>query len=68
VQIHAGEVDPLVPPPQSEALAKLLADAGAEVKLRWISGGHALTREDMDAGKEWFGFSSLSQGGGRGQW
>jgi predicted esterase len=68
VQIHAGQVDPLVPPPQSEALAKLLTDAGADVKLRWIAGGHALTREDVDAGKEWFGFSSLSQGGGRGQW
>ena len=64
VQIHAGQVDQLIPPPQSEALAKLLADAGADVKLRWISGGHALTREDVEAGREWFGVSSLSRGGG----
>ena len=64
VQIHAGQVDQLIPPPQSEALAKLLADAGADVELRWISGGHALTREDVEAGREWFGFSSLSRGGG----
>jgi predicted esterase len=64
VQIQAGQVDPLIPPPQSEALAKLLADAGADVKLRWIAGGHALTREDVELGREWFGFSSLSRGGG----
>ncbi len=62
VQIHAGQADPLVPPPQSEALAKLLAEAGATVTLRWIPAGHALTREDLDAGRSWFGISSLSQG------
>jgi predicted esterase len=68
VQINAGQVDPLVPPPQSEALAKLLTDAGASVKLRWIAGGHALTREDLEAGKEWFGVSSLSRPAGREPW
>ena len=65
VQIHAGQVDPLVPGPQSEALAKLLGDAGASVDLRWIAGGHALTREDLDLGKAWFGVSSLSHAAGR---
>lgn len=68
VQINAGQVDPVVPPPQSEALAKLLTDAGASVKLNWIAGGHALTREDLDIGKEWFGFSSLSRHAGGPQW
>jgi predicted esterase len=68
VQINAGQVDPVVPPPQSEALATLLTDAGASVKLRWIAGGHALTREDLDAGKEWFGVSSLSRRAGREPW
>lgn len=67
VQIHAGQVDPLVPAPQSEALAKLLAEAGAAVELRWIAGGHALTREDLDAGKAWFGVSSLSRAASRRQ-
>ena len=65
VQIHAGQVDPLVPGPQSEALAKLLGDAGASVDLRWTAGGHALTREDLDLGKAWFGVSSLSHAAGR---
>ena len=68
VQINAGQVDPLVPPPQSEALAKLLTDAGASVKLHWIAGGHALTREDLEAGRQWFGFSSLSGNAGRQPW
>jgi phospholipase/carboxylesterase len=68
VQINAGQADPLVPPPQSEALAKLLRDAGATVNVHWIAGGHALTREDVDVGREWFGFSSLSPAAGRRQW
>ena len=67
VQILAGQADPLVPPPQSEALGKLLAEAGASVDLRWIAGGHALTRADLDAGKAWFGVSSLSRAAQRGQ-
>lgn len=61
VLIQAGQVDPMVPAPQSEALAQLLGDAGASVELRWIAGGHALTREDVEAGKAWFGVSSLSR-------
>ncbi len=68
VQINAGQADPLVPPPQSEALAQLLGDAGASVRLHWVSGGHALTPEDLDAGKAWFGFSSLSPHAGRPPW
>src|SRR5687768_739366 len=67
VQINAGQVDPLVPAPQSEALAKLLDEAGASVELRWIAGGHALSREDLDVGKSWFGVSSLSRAAGRRQ-
>jgi predicted esterase len=61
VQIHAGQADPLVPPPQSEALAGLLREAGASVSLQWIPGGHALTRADLELGKSWFGISSLSR-------
>jgi predicted esterase len=67
VQIQAGQADPLVAPPQSEELAKLLEKAGASVQLRWMASGHALTREDLDAGKSWFGISSLSQSASRRQ-
>jgi phospholipase/carboxylesterase len=68
VQLNAGLTDPLVQPAETEALARLLTDAGAKVKLQWIAGGHALTREDLDTGREWFGFSSLSRDAGRPQW
>lgn len=67
VQINAGQVDPLVPPSQSEALAELLTRAGARVELHWIAGGHALTQEDLEVGREWFGFSSLSRSAGQSQ-
>jgi phospholipase/carboxylesterase len=67
VQINAGQLDPLVPAPQSERLATLFRDAGASVDLRWISGGHGLTREDLDAGRAWFGVSSLSRAASRRQ-
>ncbi len=65
VQILAGQADPLVPAPQSEALAELLRRTGASVDVRWVVGGHGLTREDVDAGKSWFGVSSLSRVAGR---
>ena len=68
VQINAGQMDPLVPSPRSEELAKLLTESGASVKLAWIAAGHALTREDLEIGKEWFGFSSLSGNACRQQW
>jgi phospholipase/carboxylesterase len=68
VQLNAGLADPLVPPAQTEALSRLLTESGANVKLQWIAGGHALTREDLETGREWFGFSSLSPDAGRPQW
>jgi phospholipase/carboxylesterase len=50
VQINAGMADPLVTPEQSEALAGLLRDAGANVSLDWIRGGHNLTPSDLEIG------------------
>jgi phospholipase/carboxylesterase len=67
VLILAGEADAMVPRPQAEAIARLLTDAGASVELRWIAGGHGLTRQDVEAAREWFGFSSLSRLAGRPQ-
>ena len=53
VLIAAGRVDPIVRPDQSQALADLLAQAGAEVTLHWSVGGHNLTREDLEVGERW---------------
>lgn len=61
VQIVAGLADPIVSPHQSEALAGLLQEAGAQVTIEWLPGGHGLTRADLDVGSRWFGLSSLSR-------
>jgi predicted esterase len=42
-----------VRPEQSEALADLLARAGADVTMRWINAGHNLTKEDLETGERW---------------
>jgi predicted esterase len=53
VLIAAGRSDPIATPSQSQALADLLARAGADVTIQWSSGGHGLTREDLEAGEKW---------------
>ncbi|HEX6106139.1 MAG TPA: alpha/beta hydrolase [Gemmatimonadales bacterium] len=72
VQIVAGRTDPIVAPAQTEALAELLVRAGAKVRLSWLPGGHGLTRQDLEIGREWiapsFGLSSLSPPPGAPHW
>jgi phospholipase/carboxylesterase len=53
VLIAAGRQDPIVRPEQTQALADLLARAGADVTLHWTSAGHSLTREDLEASERW---------------
>ena len=53
VAILAGRADPIVRPEQSEDLAALLRKSGAQVEVSWIAGGHGLTREDLELGRQW---------------
>lgn len=53
VFLAAGERDPIIPPSNTARLAELLEAAGAEVSLRWSPAGHQLTRDDVDASREW---------------
>jgi phospholipase/carboxylesterase/glyoxalase family protein len=46
---------PMVPLGDTERLAELLREAGAEVELRWQPGGHGLEYEEVDAAKGWLG-------------
>jgi phospholipase/carboxylesterase len=63
VFLAAGRNDPIVPPDQPEALARLLRQAGATVLLHWSPAAHNLVKGDVDAGAAWladrFGLSSL---------
>jgi predicted esterase len=53
VLIAAGRLDSVVSPDQSQALADLLAQAGAEVSVHWSNAGHNLAGDDLQAGERW---------------
>jgi predicted esterase len=63
VFIGAGRTDPMVTPTNVERLAEMLRDAGADVTLRWKSGGHELAADDVSAARDWY--SKLDLAGGR---
>lgn len=54
VLVAAGRSDPIVPAPDSEAVAELLGRAGADVTLHWSPGGHGLERADVAAAAAWW--------------
>ena len=53
VFIGAGRTDPMVPADQTERLAALLREAGADVTLHWEEGGHGVTKGEVDAAAQW---------------
>jgi predicted esterase len=63
VLISNGRADPIVPLAETERLATLLRDAGAEVTLIWQSAGHHLLPEDLLRAREWLGSSGHSPQG-----
>jgi predicted esterase len=53
VLLSNGRRDPLVSPAETERLAALLRQSGAEVTLKWQASGHELTQGDLAAGRDW---------------
>ena len=53
VFIGAGRADPLVPAAQTERLAELLRETGANVTLHWEPGGHAVSENEVTAARRW---------------
>jgi len=53
VFMGAGQFDSLISPPQTERLAQLLRQAGAEVELHWEPGSHALNGAEVRAAATW---------------
>lgn len=49
----AGRTDPMATPAETERLAALLRDAGADVTVHWQPGGHGLTHGEAQAAAEW---------------
>jgi phospholipase/carboxylesterase/glyoxalase family protein len=59
VYLSGGRRDSMIEPEQTERLATLLRQSGADVTLQWKPGGHELTREDVDGAREWLRQSML---------
>src|SRR5215217_7347696 len=53
VYVAAGRSDSIVPPENTEQLAELLQEAGAEVTLDWQPKGHELSDAEIDAAHYW---------------
>jgi phospholipase/carboxylesterase len=53
VFMAAGRRDTMIPPDNAQRLAEILAEAGADVDLRWRDTGHPLTYEEVGEAKEW---------------
>lgn len=53
VWLGAGRRDPLITAQQTEALATLLGQSGADVTMHWEPGGHQLTAAEVEAAAIW---------------
>jgi predicted esterase len=53
VLISNGQLDPLVAVAQTERLAALLKESGADVTLEWQAAGHELTPRDVARASDW---------------
>ncbi|GMA57915.1 phospholipase/carboxylesterase [Alicyclobacillus sacchari] len=53
VLMQSGKHDPIVPASNSEKLAQLLKQAGAEVTLNWQNTGHGLTNSELTVAQKW---------------
>jgi phospholipase/carboxylesterase len=53
VFLAAGQMDLMIPPQNTERLAEILTEAGADLDLRWRDTGHPLTYEEVAEAKEW---------------
>jgi phospholipase/carboxylesterase/glyoxalase family protein len=53
VFLAAGRLDRMIPPDNTQRLADILTEAGADVDLRWRDTGHPLTYEDVGEAKAW---------------
>ena len=49
----SGRRDQMIPPENSERLAEILRQAGADVDIRWRDTGHALIYEEVAEARDW---------------
>ena len=61
VLIESGIVDPLIPLPQAERLAKLLESYGAKVTFQKQPTDHSLTQADLEIASRWLQGAQANQ-------
>ena len=54
VYLAAGRSDQMVPPENTERLAQVLREGGADVTLDWQPGGHGIGPDEIQAARNWF--------------
>ena len=62
VLVSNGRMDPFVAPGETERLAALLRDDGANVTLAWQQAGHNLTTADVEVAREWLARVAIASG------
>jgi predicted esterase len=58
VLMASGRRDQIIPPDNTERLAKILQEAGANVDLRWRDTGHGLTYDEVQEARDWLSKST----------
>ena len=53
VFLAAGRMDGMIPPDNTQRLAEILEESGADLDLRWRNVGHGLTYEEIEESREW---------------
>ena len=53
VWIGAGKHDPIIPVSEMQRLVELLGTSGADVTVRFLNAGHALTPADISLARDW---------------
>src|SRR5215204_3429992 len=53
ILMAAGRLDRMIPLDNTQRLADILLEAGADVDLRWRNVGHPLTYDDVSEAKQW---------------
>ena len=53
VFLAAGRRDTMIPPDNTQRLAAILQESGADLDLRWKNTGHPLSYEELEEAKDW---------------
>jgi predicted esterase len=57
--IGAGEADGMVPMAGTQKLVQLLTAGGAAVTTHWHPGGHRITRDEIEAARDWLSQTTI---------